>query len=307
VIAALCTHREGRAREASSAAAAAALADAHAAAAVAVEQAAAAAVHTSSTTTPHKQQHSSHADSSSSSSSSSAAVPDTGDILHVHFAAAPNTPAAAAATAATTTAAQFIADAATPLPLSSPPHSIRLEQLTRQKGAAPPRGGVMGTDVRTQQHQQQRSQHQQQQSQQQQQSHQQQLQRLQQQGKRVSFSEEQEAFRPSYEVFTPGRAALGSVQYRAPEKRVPGAVAPASTVARPNYHDAIRRVSVVVFQHIQVSSRTCCNSCSCSSNSSRSYDSVLTAFYRWLRCSCRLTHSRTVAALQCSEHAVCAA
>jgi transcription initiation factor TFIID subunit TAF12 len=105
----------------------------------------------------------------------------------------------------------------------------------------------MGTDVRSVVEQQQQSQ-----SQQQQQSQQHQLQRLQQQGKRVSFSEE-EAFRPSYEVFTPGRAALGSVQYRAPEKRVPGAVAPASTVARPNYHDAIRRVSVVVFQHIQVS------------------------------------------------------
>jgi hypothetical protein len=233
--------------------------------------AAAAVVHTNGadhncTTTPHKQQHSSHADNSSSSSSSNsnsnAAVPDTGDILHVHFAAAPNTPAAAAAAAAT---AQSIADAATPLPLSSPPHSIPLEQVTRQKGAAPPRGGVMGTDVRTaaqlqqQKSQQQRSQQQQQQQQSQQQPHQQQLQ---QQGKRVSFSEEQEAFRPSYEVFTPGRAALGSVQYRAPEKRVPGAVAPASTVARPNYHDAIRRVSVVVFQHIQVSCSSCGSICS---------------------------------------------
>jgi transcription initiation factor TFIID subunit TAF12 len=123
----------------------------------------------------------------------------------------------------------------------------------------------MGTDVRTAQQQQLQSQ--QQRSQQQQQSQQQ----LQQQGKRVSFSEEQEAFRPSYEVFTPGRAALGSVQYRAPEKRVPGAVAPASTVARPNYHDAIRRVSVVVFQHIQVRS---CTNISFSSSFCRSCDSV---------------------------------
>ncbi|KAG5178816.1 hypothetical protein JKP88DRAFT_264538 [Tribonema minus] len=55
----------------------------------------------------------------------------------------------------------------------------------------------------------------------------------------------------SYEVFTPGPHALGTVQYRAPEKRVPSAVAPPSSVARPNYHDAIRRVAVVVFQHVQ--------------------------------------------------------
>lgn len=31
------------------------------------------------------------------------------------------------------------------------------------------------------------------------------------------------------------------MKYKAPERRVPSAVAPPSSVARPNYHDALRR------------------------------------------------------------------
>lgn len=69
--------------------------------------------------------------------------------------------------------------------------------------------------------------------------------------KRVSFQSVGDgSFHPSYEVFTPKPEAMGSV-YRPPEKRFPSAVAPPSSVSRPNYHDALRRVSVVVYQHIQ--------------------------------------------------------
>ncbi|CAM9812793.1 unnamed protein product [Chrysoparadoxa australica] len=66
--------------------------------------------------------------------------------------------------------------------------------------------------------------------------------------KRVSFTED-EGFRPSYETYTP-RLTHKAMKYRAPETRAVGAVAPPSSVHRPNYHDAMRRVSIVVYNHI---------------------------------------------------------
>ncbi|CAN0412798.1 unnamed protein product, partial [Phaeothamnion confervicola] len=59
-----------------------------------------------------------------------------------------------------------------------------------------------------------------------------------------------EEFTPSYARCTPQLPAGGGLKYRALEKRVPAAVAPPSTLARPNYHDALRRVSIVVYNHI---------------------------------------------------------
>lgn len=76
--------------------------------------------------------------------------------------------------------------------------------------------------------------------------------------KKVSFTgddeeEKDETFVPSYATFTPTMSSecLQDMKYKAPERRVPSAVAPPSSMVRPNYHDALRRVSVVVYQHIK--------------------------------------------------------
>ncbi len=49
---------------------------------------------------------------------------------------------------------------------------------------------------------------------------------------------------PCYATLTSEHMSTESfqeIQYKAPERRVPSAVAPPSSVARPNYHDALRR------------------------------------------------------------------
>eukprot|EP00903_Cladosiphon_okamuranus_P013559 g12630.t1 len=69
--------------------------------------------------------------------------------------------------------------------------------------------------------------------------------------KRESFTEE--TFVPCYATLTTNMSSdsFHDMKYKAPETRVPSAVAPPSSVARPNYHDALRRVAVVVYQHIK--------------------------------------------------------
>ncbi|CAM9721322.1 unnamed protein product [Ectocarpus sp. 6 AP-2014] len=69
--------------------------------------------------------------------------------------------------------------------------------------------------------------------------------------KRVSFTEER--FVPCYATVTSNMSteSFQEMKYKAPDRRVFSAVAPPSSVARPNYHDALRRVAVVVYQHIK--------------------------------------------------------
>ena len=50
------------------------------------------------------------------------------------------------------------------------------------------------------------------------------------------------------EAYTP--KITDRVQYRDPKERASTAVAPASSLSRPNYEDILRRVSVVIHQHI---------------------------------------------------------
>ena len=44
---------------------------------------------------------------------------------------------------------------------------------------------------------------------------------------------------------------IGNVHYRNPEERQPAVLAPASTISTPNHEDIMRRVSIVIHQHIQ--------------------------------------------------------
>lgn len=46
--------------------------------------------------------------------------------------------------------------------------------------------------------------------------------------------------------------SLESVKYKDPKERAPQAVAPPSSLSKPNYEDILRRVSVVMHKHIQV-------------------------------------------------------
>jgi hypothetical protein len=64
-----------------------------------------------------------------------------------------------------------------------------------------------------------------------------------------SGTEDSLFFDTSKEACTP---LITRVQYRAPEERAAATavVAPASSITRPNYEDILRRVSVVVHQHI---------------------------------------------------------
>ncbi|CAM9904016.1 unnamed protein product, partial [Ectocarpus fasciculatus] len=59
--------------------------------------------------------------------------------------------------------------------------------------------------------------------------------------KRVSFTEER--FVPCYATVTSNMSteSFQEMKYKAPDRRVFSAVAPPSSVARPNYHDALRR------------------------------------------------------------------
>lgn len=58
----------------------------------------------------------------------------------------------------------------------------------------------------------------------------------------------------SSEVFTTSLAftpKLQKVLYKSPKQRESGVLAPPSTIARPNYDDILRRVSVIIHQHIR--------------------------------------------------------
>ncbi|ETV94495.1 hypothetical protein H310_11811 [Aphanomyces invadans] len=72
--------------------------------------------------------------------------------------------------------------------------------------------------------------------------------------KRVQFDLEDEArhFQPTHTVCTP-RLRTNGLKYRAPDARVDVSetLPPPSSVAKPNYDDSLRRVSVVLYQHIR--------------------------------------------------------
>ncbi|RLN78201.1 hypothetical protein BBJ28_00015284, partial [Nothophytophthora sp. Chile5] len=70
--------------------------------------------------------------------------------------------------------------------------------------------------------------------------------------KRVRF----QPFQPTHTVFTPRLTETGSLRYRKPDDRVVGSTSLApptsvSSIAQPNYDDFLRRVSVVLYQHIR--------------------------------------------------------
>ncbi|OQR94939.1 cyclin-Y-like protein [Achlya hypogyna] len=63
---------------------------------------------------------------------------------------------------------------------------------------------------------------------------------------------ESELFQPTHTVCTP-KLRTNGLKYRAPDARVDVSetLAPPSSVAKPNYDDSLRRVSVVLYQHIR--------------------------------------------------------
>jgi hypothetical protein len=70
--------------------------------------------------------------------------------------------------------------------------------------------------------------------------------------KRVRFQN----FQPTHTVFTPRLSETSSLRYRKPDDRVVGSTSLAppssvSSIAQPNYDDFLRRVSVVLYQHIR--------------------------------------------------------
>ncbi|KAH7465981.1 hypothetical protein PRIC1_014753 [Phytophthora ramorum] len=67
--------------------------------------------------------------------------------------------------------------------------------------------------------------------------------------RRVRF---QPVFQPTHTVFTPRLSETSSLQYRKPDDRVVGSTpSSVSSIAQPNYDDFLRRVSVVLYQHIR--------------------------------------------------------
>ena len=66
-------------------------------------------------------------------------------------------------------------------------------------------------------------------------------------GLRQNGPEEKLIFNTSREACTP---TIKRVLYRNPEDRASLSVAPPSSITRPNYEDILRRVSVVIHQHI---------------------------------------------------------
>lgn len=77
-------------------------------------------------------------------------------------------------------------------------------------------------------------------------------------------SEAKSAFKASYGAHTP---VVEKVAYKEPKERASEAVAPESTLTRPNYEDILRRVSVVIHKHIE--------SCESSIHSSSAFDPAL--------------------------------
>lgn len=71
----------------------------------------------------------------------------------------------------------------------------------------------------------------------------------------ASISGSSAAFQPTHAVFTPRLGESGALRYRKPDDRVaglaPAAGAVGSTLAQPNYDDFLRRVSVVLYQHLR--------------------------------------------------------
>lgn len=65
--------------------------------------------------------------------------------------------------------------------------------------------------------------------------------------RQVVVSEDKLVFNTSKEACTP---SITRVLYRNPEDRASLSVAPPSSISRPNYEDILRRVSVVIHQHI---------------------------------------------------------
>ncbi|KAE9094180.1 hypothetical protein PF006_g24277 [Phytophthora fragariae] len=68
-------------------------------------------------------------------------------------------------------------------------------------------------------------------------------------GKRVRF--QAPAFQPTHTVFTPRLSETSSLRYRKPDDRVAAPPSSVSSIAQPNYDDFLRRVSVVLYQHIR--------------------------------------------------------
>ncbi|KAG7379668.1 hypothetical protein PHYPSEUDO_008303 [Phytophthora pseudosyringae] len=66
--------------------------------------------------------------------------------------------------------------------------------------------------------------------------------------KRVRF---QPVFQPTHAVFTPRLSETSSLRYRKPDDRVAAPPSSVSSIAQPNYDDFLRRVSVVLYQHIR--------------------------------------------------------
>ncbi len=69
--------------------------------------------------------------------------------------------------------------------------------------------------------------------------------------RKVHFLQEDESiFNTSKHALTPALSRVLPV-YKNPEERLAHCVAPPSTISRPNYEDILRRVSIVIHQHIQ--------------------------------------------------------
>jgi len=67
--------------------------------------------------------------------------------------------------------------------------------------------------------------------------------------KKVRFLINDEIFQPSSETFTVDREQALNVEYRHPSKRISSIIGPGS-MDRPDFEDALRRVAVVIHQHI---------------------------------------------------------
>jgi hypothetical protein len=72
------------------------------------------------------------------------------------------------------------------------------------------------------------------------------------QARRVRFCTEEDRtykINSSHDVSAP---SLETIKYKDPKQRAPEAIAPPSSLSRPNYEDILRRVSVVLHKHIRV-------------------------------------------------------